>query len=154
MNLGTTRLRGRPRNRWQDEVREGGRIIGGEGWQEKIHNREEWKKLLRTARNRRILHVPMNWMNEWIWKLYFTLKALQPLVRVHDATFKKVIPLAEAVIGHPVTTENRYWSQASPCEICCWQISNSLNIFSFYWSVSFFQCPVFVHSSIVSTAWS
>ena len=35
MNLGTTRLRGRPRNRWQDEVREGGRIVGGEGWQEK-----------------------------------------------------------------------------------------------------------------------
>jgi len=59
MNLGTTRLRGRPRNRWQDEVREDGRIIGGEGWQEKVHNREEWKKLLRTARNRRILHVPM-----------------------------------------------------------------------------------------------
>jgi hypothetical protein len=29
MNLGTTRLRGRPRNRWQDEVREDGRIVGG-----------------------------------------------------------------------------------------------------------------------------
>ena len=40
INLGT-RLRGRPRNRWQDEVR------------------EEWKKLLRTARNCRILHMPM-----------------------------------------------------------------------------------------------
>jgi hypothetical protein len=25
MNLGTKRLRGRPRNRWQDEVREDGR---------------------------------------------------------------------------------------------------------------------------------
>jgi hypothetical protein len=35
MNLGTTRLRGRPRNRWQDEVREDGRTVGGEGWQEK-----------------------------------------------------------------------------------------------------------------------
>jgi hypothetical protein len=35
MNLGTTKLRGRPRNRWQDEVREDGRIVGGEGWQEK-----------------------------------------------------------------------------------------------------------------------
>jgi hypothetical protein len=35
MNLGTTRLRGRPRNRWQDEVREDGRIVGGEGWQKK-----------------------------------------------------------------------------------------------------------------------
>ena len=50
---------GRPRNIWQDEVREDGRIAGGEGWQEKVHNREEWKKLLRTARNRRILHMPM-----------------------------------------------------------------------------------------------
>jgi hypothetical protein len=35
MNLGTTRLRGRPRNMWKDEVREDGRIVGGEGWQEK-----------------------------------------------------------------------------------------------------------------------
>jgi hypothetical protein len=35
MNLGTTRLRGRPRNRWQDKVREDGRIVGGEGWQGK-----------------------------------------------------------------------------------------------------------------------
>jgi hypothetical protein len=59
MNLGTTRLRGRPRNRWQDEVREDGRIVSVEGWQEKVHNIEEWKKLLRMARNRRILHVPM-----------------------------------------------------------------------------------------------
>jgi hypothetical protein len=42
MNLGTRRLRGRPRNRWQDEVREDGRIVvDGEGWQEKVHNREE-----------------------------------------------------------------------------------------------------------------
>jgi len=30
MNLGITRLRGRPRNRWQDEVREDGKIVGGE----------------------------------------------------------------------------------------------------------------------------
>jgi len=58
-NLGKTRLRGRPRNRWQDEVREDGRIVGGEGWQEKVHNREEWKKLLRMARNHCILHTPM-----------------------------------------------------------------------------------------------
>ena len=64
MHLGTTRLSGRPTNRWQDEVREDGRIVGGEGWQEKVHNRQEWKKLLRMARNRRILHMPMEWMNE------------------------------------------------------------------------------------------
>jgi hypothetical protein len=30
MYLETTRPRGRPRNRWQDEVREDGRIVGGE----------------------------------------------------------------------------------------------------------------------------
>jgi hypothetical protein len=40
-------------------VREDGRIIGREEWQEEVCNREEWKKLLRTARNRCILHMPM-----------------------------------------------------------------------------------------------
>ena len=59
MNLGTTRLISRPRNIWQEGAREDGRIVGGERWQEKVHNREEWKKLLRTGRNRRILHMPM-----------------------------------------------------------------------------------------------
>jgi hypothetical protein len=58
MNLGTTGLRGRPRNRWQEEMREDGRIVGREGWQGKVYNREEWKKLLRMARNNRILHMP------------------------------------------------------------------------------------------------
>jgi hypothetical protein len=59
MNLESTRPRGRPRNRWHNEVREDGRIIGGEEWQEKVYNREEWKKLLRTAKNRCILHMLM-----------------------------------------------------------------------------------------------
>jgi hypothetical protein len=58
-NLEYTRLRGRPRNRWQDEVREDGTLVGGRGWKERVHTREEWKKLLRMARNRRILHMPM-----------------------------------------------------------------------------------------------
>jgi hypothetical protein len=60
LNLESTRLRGRPRNRWQDEVREDGRIVGGEGWQEKVYNIEEWKKLLKMARNCCcIVHMPM-----------------------------------------------------------------------------------------------
>jgi hypothetical protein len=40
-------------------VREDGRIVGGVGWQEKVYNRQEWKKLQRTARNFHILHTPM-----------------------------------------------------------------------------------------------
>jgi hypothetical protein len=59
MNLETTRLIGRLRNRWQDEVRGDGIIVSGEVWQEKSYNREQRKKLLRTARNRSILHMPM-----------------------------------------------------------------------------------------------
>jgi hypothetical protein len=35
MNL-ETGMKGRPRNRWQDEVREDGRMVGGEVWQEKV----------------------------------------------------------------------------------------------------------------------
>jgi hypothetical protein len=38
MNFESTRPRGRPRNRWQDKVREDGRIVGGEEWQEKVYN--------------------------------------------------------------------------------------------------------------------
>jgi hypothetical protein len=57
MNLETTRLRGSPRNGWQNEVKEDGKTVGGEEWQEKVNNREEWKKLLITSRNGRILHM-------------------------------------------------------------------------------------------------
>jgi hypothetical protein len=63
MNLESTRPTGRPKNRWQDGVMEDGRIVGGEEWQEKLYNRQEWKKLLRTARNCRILHMPVECMN-------------------------------------------------------------------------------------------
>jgi hypothetical protein len=59
MNLETTKLRGRPRSRWHEEVREDGRLVGGKGWKERVHSREERKKLLRTARNCCILHMPV-----------------------------------------------------------------------------------------------
>jgi hypothetical protein len=59
MNLESTRPRDRPKNRWQDEVGEDGRIFGGEEWQEKVrvYNREEWNNFLRMARNCHILHM-------------------------------------------------------------------------------------------------
>jgi hypothetical protein len=40
-------------------VREYARIVGEEGWKERVYNREEWKKLLRSARNCHILHMPI-----------------------------------------------------------------------------------------------
>jgi hypothetical protein len=47
MNLETTRLRGRTSYIWKNEVREDGRIAGGEVWQEKgleeaPENGKEW----------------------------------------------------------------------------------------------------------------
>jgi hypothetical protein len=59
MNFESTRQKVKPRYRWQDEVREDGRIVCREEWQEKVCNREEWKKLLRASRNCRVLHRPM-----------------------------------------------------------------------------------------------
>jgi hypothetical protein len=40
-------------------VREDGRIVGEEEWEEKVYKRVEWKKFLRMARNGRILHMSM-----------------------------------------------------------------------------------------------
>jgi len=57
MNFETTRLRGRPRNRWQDEVREDGRLVGGKGGR-KGYIIERNGRSSRTARNHRILHMP------------------------------------------------------------------------------------------------
>jgi hypothetical protein len=37
MNLESARTIGRSRNSWHDEVRENGRIVGGEEWQESIY---------------------------------------------------------------------------------------------------------------------
>jgi len=50
MNLGT-RLRGRPRNRWQDEVREDGRIVEKGGRKKYIIERNgrsslEWQGII------------------------------------------------------------------------------------------------------------
>jgi len=60
MNLEANRLRGKPRNRWQGEVREDGRLVGGKGWKERVCNKQEWKKKLpRTERNLRIIHMPI-----------------------------------------------------------------------------------------------
>jgi hypothetical protein len=36
VTLETTRLRGRPRNRWEDEVREDGRQVGGKEWKKRV----------------------------------------------------------------------------------------------------------------------
>jgi len=50
MNLGTRRLKGRPRNRWQDEVREDGRIVGTCTQQRGIEEApENGKELLHSA---------------------------------------------------------------------------------------------------------
>jgi len=59
MNLEAIRLRGRSSYRWQNEVKEDGTLVGGKGWQERVYNGEEWKKLLRLARNHHNLHMSM-----------------------------------------------------------------------------------------------
>jgi hypothetical protein len=53
MNLEKRSLRGRPRNKWKDEVREEGRLVSArKGY---VTERE----LLRMAKNLCILHMPM-----------------------------------------------------------------------------------------------
>jgi hypothetical protein len=59
MNLGTTRLRGRPRNKWQDEVKDEVRVVGG----------EECRKKYITERNG---------MNEWLLFCFLQVSCFKP----------------------------------------------------------------------------
>ena len=89
-------MRGRPRNRWQDEVRKDGRIVGVEGWQEKVHNGEEWKKLLRTARNRCILYMPIEWMKIYMFRTV-PLPIIRSLFTVHLAMVYVILKFSQMV---------------------------------------------------------
>jgi len=84
MNLEATRLRGRPRNRWQDEVREDGRLVCGKGWKKRVHKqrgmedaRENGKESSHSAHT--------NDMNEWISVFYSNQCML--LLGFHDDNY-------------------------------------------------------------------
>jgi len=44
MNSEATRLRGRPGNKWKDEVREDGRLVGGKGYITERNRRSSWER--------------------------------------------------------------------------------------------------------------
>jgi hypothetical protein len=64
--------------KWQDEVRDNGRLVGGNEWKERVYNQEEWKKLLRTATNRCILYMPIEWLTDWLneWKKMIVIQVM------------------------------------------------------------------------------
>jgi hypothetical protein len=64
MNLGTMRLRGRPRNRWQEEVREDGRIVGGKMRQEKVYSGAD-KSLARTGFKSTRVGFSVHFYEQW-----------------------------------------------------------------------------------------
>jgi hypothetical protein len=82
------------------------------GWKTSWWEREEWKKLLRTARNRRILHVPMEWINEWIITLdsvpsccymVFIYKPSQQRVSILLCNLVNCLCEMELLGGYPAT---------------------------------------------------
>jgi hypothetical protein len=81
MNLGTTRCR--PRNRWQDVVREDGRIVGGERWQEKVRKRrmeealENSKESSHSAHASGINEQPSQPQRHWAQALVVLLSVFQ-----------------------------------------------------------------------------
>jgi hypothetical protein len=81
-------------------VGEDGRIVGGEGWQEKVRNREEWQRLLRMARNHRILHTPIELMNGvisgvflWSFNSILTLDGVALKLNAAGTAVENAIPL-------------------------------------------------------------
>jgi len=81
-----TRLRDKPRKKWPDEVREDGTIDIGEGWKARVCNREEWKKHLRTAKNRRNLHMSMN-------ESGYPCRVSNDVAKLRNATVRLIMPI-------------------------------------------------------------
>jgi len=72
-------------------VLEDGRLVGVKVWKERVLNREEWKTLLRTARNLLILHMPLECMNE-ILLLFSLFTRLDPKLSGLFTVFLTVVP--------------------------------------------------------------
>ena len=98
MNLGTTRLRGRPRNRWQDEVREEGRMVSGEGWQENechfVENKTEIMR--RVLKIQRIFFSP-KYIKSISRRVIFMCTIISELIStyteiVHSKTYDPGVP--------------------------------------------------------------
>ena len=79
MNWEATRLRGRSRNRWQDEVREDGRVVGArQGYITKKNGRSSWEHhgiiafctCQRNEMNRNILHHTGFPPNTSFWNIF------------------------------------------------------------------------------------
>jgi hypothetical protein len=61
--------------------------VGSEEWQEKVCYRQEWKKLLRMARNCRVLHVSgMNDLSSSISHFITDNKHPMPRMQYHSRT--------------------------------------------------------------------
>ena len=45
-----TRRRGRPKNRWKEEVERDLQVLGVRRWRELVAGREEWKDIVRQAK--------------------------------------------------------------------------------------------------------
>jgi hypothetical protein len=73
MNLETTRLRGWKRNRWQDEVRKDGRMVGGKGWKERVYITERNGRS--SCERQGIVSFCTcqwnEWMNEWMKRMNY-----------------------------------------------------------------------------------
>jgi hypothetical protein len=55
-NFHTTRPVGRPRTRWADVVEmDALQLLGIRGWRSKAANRDEWSRLMREAKARKVL---------------------------------------------------------------------------------------------------
>ena len=121
MNMETTRLRIRPRNRSEDEVREDGRLVGGKSWIEKVYTdrngRFFWEQqgivACRTCRrNGRMNEWKNEWMNEWIniyiyiyiylcmWVWIYTYIHVCSWTRFNDVDLYNISPTQSDLLWH------------------------------------------------------
>ena len=51
-----TRTKGRPRARWEDDVRNDWRKMGGSNWKQRTQERKQWKEIIEQAKTDKELY--------------------------------------------------------------------------------------------------
>ena len=123
--FGNNKAERRPRIRWQDEVRDGGRLVGGKGWKEKVYKRGMEEAPESGKESSRSAHANgMNQSTKYI--LFFSMPIfLSPTLKNFMLIFAPFKCLSKVLFLVLIILHDVFTSPSPVCFATCIQIQFS-----------------------------